>query len=37
MRQSMQRALAEVEDAAQSFRALAELLQRKPEALLRGK
>lgn len=37
MRQNMQRALAEIEDAAQSFRALAELLQRKPEALLRGK
>ncbi len=37
MRQSMQNALTEIEAAAQSFRALAELLQRKPEALIRGK
>ena len=37
MRQSMQSALTEIEAAAQSFRALAELLQRKPEALIRGK
>jgi paraquat-inducible protein B len=37
MRRNMQNALAEIEAAAKSFRALAELLQRKPEALIRGK
>lgn len=35
--QSLQRTLAEIEATAQSFRALAELLQRRPEAMIRGK